>query len=272
MKKSYFLVLVLALLGCDNSKTQSTESTASNRSKFQWDFSQERTFVYSFSQEVNAENQMIKAQPDSKTYMSGVGYLKVRVKEDSLADLSLVDIKMQMLNYDSGGNPGDTITQTIPPNVAQDMKPDGSFEDSNTNMVFKMIFPLPNADLEKGDSEALMMSMPFNAGGSKLFSKGQITLTHSGHQKIDGKDCTVFEGDLDISDLNIPEELKGDFGCSVIGKGTYYFDTENGYYVGANIQMVMDVLMDTEGQEDFGMYMKMTSENTYKIRLEKIEE
>ena len=80
--------------------------------------------------------------------------------------------------------------------------------------------------------------------------------------------------EIDISNLDVPEELKGEYECSTLGNATYYFDLENRYYVGADIKMVMNVMMDseTENEDDFGMFMKMKSDNIFKIRLEKIEE
>lgn len=274
MKKILLGLSILIFASCGNGNPKSTKTENSNESQFQWDFSKQRKFIYSFSQTVNGENQMDKDRPVEKTYMTGIGYLNVRVKENNLADLSLTDIDMQMIMFNEDGTPRDTMTQKAPPNVVQGMKPNGSFGDSNTDLLFKMLFPLPNKTLEKGDSDEIPMQMPFNANGSRLFAKGQNTMTFVGFEKIEGRNCAVLKGVIDISKLDVPEELKGEYGCSTTGNATYYFDLENGYYVGADIKMVMNVMMDTEteNEDDFGMYMKMTSDNNYKIRLEKTEE
>jgi len=274
MKKILLGLSILILASCGSENSKSTETEHSNDTQFQWDFSKKRKFIYSFSQTVNGENKMDKDRPADKTYMTGVGYLNVRVKENNLADLSLTDIEMKMVNYDQEGTPRDTMTQKVPANVVQDMKPDGSFGDSNTDILFDMLFPLPNKNLDEGDSDEIPMQMPFNANGSRLFAKGQNTLTFTGYKEIDGRNCVVLNGVIDISKLDVPEELKGEYECSTTGSATYYFDLENGYYVGADIKMVMDVLMDseTENEDDFGMFMKMKSDNVYKIRLEEIEE
>ncbi|WP_070138499.1 hypothetical protein [Crocinitomix algicola] len=265
-------ILILASCGSDNSKSTKTEN--SNETQFQWDFSKQRKFIYSFSQTVNGENKMGKDRPAEKTYMTGIGHLNVRVKENNLADLSLTGIEMQIIIFNEDGTPRDTMTQKAPANVVQDMKPDGSFSDGNADILFDMLFPLPNKDLEKGDSDEIPMKMPFNVNGSRLYSKGQNTLTFKGFKEIEGRNCAVLKGIINVSKLDVPEELKGDYECSSTGNATYYFDLENGYYVGADIQMVMDVMVDseTENEEDFGMFMKMKSDNVFKIRLEKIEE
>lgn len=274
MKKLLLGLSILIFASCGNGNPKSAKTENSNESQFQWDFNKQRKFIYSFSQTVNGENQMDKDRAAEKTNMTGIGYLNVRVKENNLADLSLTDIDMQMIMYNEDGTPRDTMTQKAPTNVVQDMKPDGSFGDSNTDILFDMIFPLPNKSLEKGESDEIPMQMPFNANGSRLFSKGQNTLTFTGYEELEGRNCAVLKGVIDISKLDVPEELKGEYECSTTGNATYYFDLENGFYVGADIQMVMDVMMDseTENEDDFGMFMKMKSDNVYKIRLEEIEE
>lgn len=274
MKKILLGLSILIVISCGNGNSKSSETLDSAESKFQWDFSKQRKFIYTFSQTVNGENKMDRDRPAVKIYMSGVGYLNVRVKENNLADLSLTDIEMKMVNYDQEGSPRDTITQEAPPNVVQDMKPNGSFGDPNTDILFDMLFPLPNKNLEKGDSEEIQMQMPFNANGSRLFAKGQNTLTFKGYEEIEGRNCAVLNGVINISQLDIPEELNGKYGCSTTGNATYYFDLKNGIYVGSDIHMVMDVIGDSESKNegDFGMYMKIKSDNVYKIRLEKIEE
>ena len=92
-------------------------------------------------------------------------------------------------------------------------------------------------------------------------------------ENFEEKECAVLKGKIDISNLEIPEELNGIYKSSSTGNGTYYFDLKNQYFVGADIQLKMTVMMDTEtDNDDMGMYANMISENEFKIRLEKIEE
>ena len=272
MNKILLGLSILIFISCENGSTKSNKTENSNESQFQWDFGKQRKFIYSFSQTVNGETKMDKNRPAKKTYLTGIGHLNVRVKENNLADLSLTDIEMKMIMFNEDGSPKDTMTHKAPTNVVQDMKPDGSFGDSNKDILFDMLFPLPNKNLEKGDSDEIPMQMPFNANGSRLYAKGQNTLTFLGYEEMEGRNCAVLKGVIDISKLDIPEELKGEYECSTSGKATYYFDLENGFYVGADIQMVMDVMMDSEIEDDLGMFMKMKSDNVYKIRLEEIED
>ena len=274
MKKVLLGLSILILASCGNKNSNSTETTSSNNSQFEWDFSEKKKFVYSFSQTTDGENKMDKDRPADKSYMTGNGYLNIRAKENYLADLSLTDIEMKMVNFNSDGTPRDTTTQKAPAYVVQDMKPDGSFKVKNVNILFNMILPLPSNNLEKGESEEIALQVPFNFNGSYLNSKGQNTLTFIGFENIDNRNCAVLTGVIDISRLDIPEEIEGEYKSSTTGKGTYYFDLENGFYVGADVEVNKYIMMDseTDKEDDFGMYAEMKSTDIIKIRLVKIEE
>ncbi len=274
MKKLILLVSTLVLVGCGDQSSHSTKSGDTSDSKFVWDFSKQRTFIYSFSQTAENENKMGRTQPTNKSHITAVGHLHVRVKDHNLADLSFVDVKTEMTFFEEDGTPRDTISQDSPLNVIQDMNPDGSFDDSNSELMFGILFPLPNIEARKGESSDISMKMPFNANGSRLYAKGQNTLTFTGFEEVEGITCAVLEAEIDISELDIPDELPGEYESSTIGEATYYFDLENGYYIGADIHMAMLMMMDSEleGEESLRMYMETKSDVIYKVRLEKIEE
>lgn len=275
MKKLFLGLSVLILASCVNENSQSSEDSNLEQSQFQWDFSKKRKFIYSFSQTTSAENKMDKDRPASKTYFTGIGHLNIRVKENNLADLSLTDIDMNYVSFNDDGTPRDTMTQkNTPATVVQDMKPDGSFKAENTNILFDMILPLPTRKLNKGESEEIPLQVPFNFNGAYLNSKGHNTLTFVGFENIDGRNCAVFKGVIDISKLDIPEEIEGEYKSSTTGHGTYYFDLKNGVYVGANVEINKVIMMDSEsnGEDDLGMYADTRSTDIIKIRLEKIEE
>jgi len=271
MKKILLGLSMLVLAGCGGPNSNSTETIGSG---FEWDFSKKQKFIYVFSQTVHGENKMDRDRPAEKSFLTGIGHLNVRVKEDTLADLSLTDIEIKRVNYDLEGSPLDSIDQEVPVTVLQDMKPDGSYGDTRSDLLFDMLLPLPDRDLKEGESDEIPMQMPFNANGSSLFVKGQNTMTFKGYEEIDGRNCAVLEGVTDISMLDIPEELKGEYKCAVTGTGTYYFDLEQGHYVGADIQISMYIMMDvqTDDTDGFGHFMEMQSDNVYKVRLKSIEE
>jgi hypothetical protein len=180
---------------------------------------------------------------------------------------------MDMIILDENGIAKDTMSNTTPTSVILDMKPNGTFGTDNHNIIFDLIFPLPSKKLKIGEQDKIPLQMPFNVNGSSLFVKGFNTLEFVGMENIEENECAVLKGKIDISNLEIPEELNGIYKSSSIGNGTYYFDLKNQYFVGADIQLTMTAMMDTETNENNnkGMYANIKSENVFKIRLEKIE-
>lgn len=271
MKHLLITILVLTGIGCNNNQTETSDQT---ETKFKWDLSQPKKIVYSFLQESVNKDKSSKDREFDESYMEAKGDLNVRVKEDETADLSLTDVKMKIVTTDFDGNPRDTTSREMPRKVIQGMKTDGSFGDSNTDIMFKILLPLPKTNLDKGESDKIPMQMPFNANGSRLFAKGFNTLTYEGTETLEGRECAVLKGDIDISKMDVPEELSGEYDLSTTGTATYYFDIENQIYVGADIKLVMKAMMDTETvkDDDFGMYMNMINDNTFNIRLKRIED
>lgn len=271
MRHLFITILILTAIGCNNSQTKSSENS---ETKFQWDFSQPKKLVYSFSQETVNKDKSTKDSEFDESYMEAKGDLNLNIKNDGTADLSLTGVKLKSVTTDFDGSPRDTTTRDMPPNVIQGMKTDGSFGDSNTDIMFKILFPLPKTNLDKAESDKIPMQMPFNANGSRLFAKGFNTLTFEGIETLEGRECAVLKGDIDISKMDVPEELSGEYDLSTTGTATYYFDLDNQIYVGADIKLVMKAMMDTETDkdDDFGMYMNMINDNTFKIRLKRTEE
>ncbi|WP_298517484.1 hypothetical protein [uncultured Kordia sp.] len=264
IKKILFGLIVATIASCGNQN---------DKTEFTWDFSTQKKYRYSISQMVVSENKMYKDQPASLSNMIGNGNLNIRVKENNLADLSLTNMEVRMIVFDENGKAKDTISNTPPTNVTQDMKPNGTFVSDNHNFIFDIIFPLPSKELKIGETDKIPLQIPYNANGSRLFIKGFNTLEFVGIESFNGKECAVLKGKIDISNLEIPEELDGTYEGSSIGNGTYYFDIKKQCFVGADVQMTMVVLMDTEtDKNDMGMYAKMKSDNEFKIRLEEIDE
>jgi hypothetical protein len=271
MKKLLFALSVLILSGF--ATETSYESKTKSISEFKWDFSEQKKYIYSFSQEVKSEDKIGDSDLTDKSQSSAKGYLNVNIKENHLADLSLSGVEVNIVMFNRYGSPKDTSLQKVPVKIVQDMKADGSFAYTNKNILFDILLPLPKHNIKVGESDSIKLQIPFNVNGSQLFTKGQNTLTFKGYEKIKTRNCAVLEGRFDISELDIPKELNGNYTSSTIGGAKYYFDFEQGCYVGADIHLIMEVLMDLErGEEDtFSMFMSMKSDKIFKIRLEKIE-
>ena len=272
MKHVLLILSAIILVSCG---ALPSSEDASSHSVFEWDFSKQRKLIYSISQTTTSENVIgAKGLPETKSSISMLGKLNVRVKENNHADISLTDMSTHITSYNAKGEVQHEMDQEVPAVVVQDMGSDGSFSDPTSEMLFHIMFPLPKQNLEEGDSEKVATQMPFNANGSRLYVKGTNTLTFKGYEEVLERNCAVLESEIDVSDLEIPEELVGDYQCTMKGTGTYYFDLEDQIYVGADVEVAIFMKMESTlamGDEPQTMFMKMNSSNVYKVRLEKIE-
>lgn len=250
MKKILFGLILVSLSSCKNEN-------------FEWDFNTNKNYTYSFSQKTTSESKMSKQNKSNNSYISGKGQIIITSKSENLADLSFIDIKVKMKNDFTK----DTISQNQPNNIIQDLKSDGTLIAFKTNDFVRLLFPLPNKNLRKGEKCDLPMFSPYNINGSIINSKGYNSLKLLNYEVIDGHKCAVLIGDINISKLDLPENFEGNYEFSQIGKGTYYFDIENGYYIKSKIKITITSLADNED-----LYMSSKSTNEYEISLINVAE
>ena len=138
MRKIILGLTVLIFISCGNNGKKSEKNSMTDQNNFVWDFSEPKKYVYTYWQEVDATNNMDKNMPADKSKIIGNGYLNVRVKENNLADLSLTDLKTDMIVYNEIGKAKDTMSNTAPASVIQDMKPNSTFGTNNHNLIFDL--------------------------------------------------------------------------------------------------------------------------------------
>ncbi|WP_405377760.1 hypothetical protein [Nonlabens sp. Asnod3-A02] len=253
MKKILLVAILITLLSCGNEKES-----------FQWNFDSNSKYIYSFSQITNSENKMKKDEKSNKSYISGNGKLIINGKSENLADLSFEDIKVKLKNDFSN----DTISDTQPNSIIQDLQSNGTFQMTSTaNDFVRVLLPLPNRKLSIGDTCRVSLNIPFNINGSLISSKGFNTLIFSKYEEIDGHKCAVLNGEINVSQLDLPDNFEGKYELTEIGNGTYYFDIEKGYFIKSKVKFDLTTLADNED-----LYMSSNSSNEYEINfLDKID-
>ena len=95
-----------------------------------------------------------------------------------------------------------------------------------------------------GESVSIPAQMPFNAMGSLLQVTGHLETRLADYVLIDGKTCAKLETDIDISTLNPPEELEGDYRCQVKGKSVFYFNIEGRHFMSGKVAMLMSMRIE----------------------------
>ena len=218
---------------------------------FRWDFSSpDVVHTYSYEQEVRTTSDMGLSVGDAPgtldQTMSSTGVLLVRSRGSGTGELVLKDVKVRM-ESDAGGDDGSrSMEQTIPPIVVQGLKEDGSgaFGDNPQDMFLKMLFHLPSKALRVGESVDVPAQMPFNAMGSVLQVKGRFRITLTRYVRIAENRCAQLDVDTDISQLNVPPELQGEYRCSLRGTSVFYFDVQHRRFQSGTTAVVMQAFID----------------------------
>jgi len=147
-----------------------------------------------------------------------------------------------------GSEEPQAMESQAPPMVVQGVKEDGSMEICNTSqeMLFKTLFPLPPQPLHVGESVSVPGQIPFNAMGSLLYAKGAFNILLTGYVKIGEKTCAKLVTDIDISQLDVPEEMEGNYTCQLKGKSVYFFDVQNRHFVSGREATMMSMRMEAQ--------------------------
>ncbi len=264
---SIILIIFILICSCDSPVPPEKAPIG-----FSWDFCQKKTFAYTYEQTVESSIADSKIRKPDSNFTNGKGNLTIRVKDSLYADLSITELATTMIELDGEGNPTDTLLVDSPPMIVQDMDKKGFFKSSNQDDLFKILLPLPHDSLKMNESVTFPIELPLSINGSVLYIKGGNTLSYVKDTIFLDEECAILKGVLDISELDIPEELSGMYSGESIGNSTYYFSTQNGYYIGADVEMNMKAEFETPANEEneYGDYTLMISNNTFKIRFKEL--
>ncbi len=210
---------------------------ASSAVKFRWDFSADKSYVYDFRQKVVSKSYG-ETNRDSSASMNG--RLSMKSKGDGTADMVFDQMRAQM-NF--GKKNKKTEPSEIPPMVIPGIPEDGSLPaGSNPQAILtRFLFPFPKEALATGATAQIPLHMPFNAGGSPLTVKGEARVKMMGLIERDGRTLACLEVTYDISDLDVPKELDGDYGCSTRGRGLIFYNVKDRALESADMAIVMGI-------------------------------
>ncbi len=211
---------------------------------FRWDFSKKRKFAYDYEQTVKTNNMGTNINMDATATIS------MNTKGDKTATLVFKDMKTSMF---AGMKQPPVVLQ----GVTEDSKLPGGIP-TQADMV-KLLFPLPDKLLAVGESASVPTRMPFNAYGSLLWVEGETKITLAKYVTIDDHICAKFDLQIDISRIDVPEELGGEYRCSTKGTGVTYFDTKDRCFHSGEMAIVMSVR--TKPPEDSPMQVSMATDS-----------
>lgn len=213
-----------------------------------WDFSGAKVYPYDFAQKTAAVNEMDdmfgnESGKVNRQTMNGKGKLFLKSEENNNARFVLENLTIRVGIDRPNGKGLENRQIQAPPMVIQGMKEDGSMEigNSSQDLLFKTLFPIPPIALKMGESAIVPANMPFNAMGSLLHVIGFSEIKLVEFVEIGGKKCAKLETDIDISELNVPAEIKGDYRCQVKGRSVFYFNLEDRYFISGKVALLMSM-------------------------------
>jgi hypothetical protein len=215
---------------------------------FRWDFSGKQVYQYEFSQLVLVTSEIgnmhgNEASKASHQSIQGDGKLSLKSEGNKSARLVLENLTMSMEVEIPESDEPQIIQSQAPPIVIQGVQEDGSMKlgNSGQEILLKTLFPIPPKPLKVGQSVSVPAEMPFNVMGSLLHVKGKTDIKLSDYVQVNGKTCAKLETEIDISTLNVPVELKGEYQCQIKGRSIFFFNVEDKHFVAGRVAMLMSM-------------------------------
>jgi hypothetical protein len=258
----------------------------SSEGRFRWDFST-AGIVHAYTFELTGRSAIdMGGVPGAKSggmeqEASAEGALLIRSQGDGTAEFVLKDTMMRVKMDREGGDPI-IMEQPMPPVVMQGMKEDGSGALANrgVDLSLQMLFPLPPKEMKVGETVDVPVQMPFNAMGSILQVAGRHRITLVQYVKIADRICAQLDVETDISEVNVPAELEGEYECVTKGSSVFYFDIVGRSFVSGDVALIMQVRIDAPmpvmkmfNQDNSGAppraRMSMVSDSLYRVKCKK---
>ncbi|QKX06165.1 hypothetical protein HN014_15015 [Aquimarina sp. TRL1] len=268
MNKTILILLSIVIASCGSPKKNINND--SEAFKLIWDFSNNNTYVYSLKATVSSEFKKSENSPLLKSAIVEKSTITVQAKPNQLADFSIKDLQLQYKWFKEDGTLNDSSSLTIPTKTIADITPNGNFGESDADMYFKLLMPLPASNIQRGESYKIPLKLPLEEDPS-LYNEGFNTITFTKIRTIQGRKCAILKGLLDISTLKLTKDLEGHYTQKITGISTYYFDLEKRCFIGSDISMTENSSNDlsVKSSESSGFYT-MSSNKVIKIRLDGI--
>ena len=224
---------------------------------FRWDFSENKEYSYNFSQKAKTQNFMNgfganRKGTFSSQIMTGNGILSYRSEKDKTARFVLENLMLKLEHpTDDNETAPKTTEMKSPPMIIQGVKEDGnlSIPSSSQTLLLKLLFPLPAQPMKVSETIINEANMPFNAMGSLLYIKGHSRITLEKYVEINGHNCAKFTSDIDISKMDIPPEMEGNYIALVKGKSVFFFDVDNRKFIAGKLALLMAMDIDAKSPE-----------------------
>ena len=233
--------------------------------EFRMDFGQPTEIEYRFHQKQSMNNSFSSGAMESES----VAVLVLKSEGDRTARVIIRDQELSMTINGEEEEPS-SISRKAPTVVVPGLNENGRFTSPSggTDPMIRMLFPLPEEPLGPGGSFQSPIELPFNAMGSLLWARGDSTIRFTGYVNLRGHLGARLDVTTKVQDLEIPDEIDGNYSFEVAALGTYYFDLESRTFESGAmaIRMKMNVQVpatsmpqftDDDSPEDLEMSMDL---------------
>lgn len=219
---------------------------------FRFNFQEEVETRYNYQQIDDAETKFAHNDKPMKQSVDSNCILIIKSKGDGTSDIVLKDV-VAIQKIDFGMDDEEIKENKVGPNTIaiQGLNEDGFLStcDDSQNYIFRILLPVCEKKLEYGKIEKIPLKIPFNAFGSLLYVTGSINIELIEFVRVDNIECAKIYMDIDVSNVDIPEELEGTYLFSIIGKGIYYFDYNNHRFIKAKVIYFTNLYVKTKKPE-----------------------
>lgn len=195
---------------------------------FRWDFSKKHVYVYDLEQKAKTTvSRRVQEQ-------LGRGNLSVESKGDGTATMIVSDVVLE-------SRPDMKVPPTVMDGLAEDS---GLPEDASGEVTLRFLFPLPQEGVEVGESVSIPARMPVNADGNILWAQGRIDITLKEYVEVDAVACAKFDMEMNITKLDVPEDLPGNYECSLTGRGVVLFNIGERCFQSGDLSVTLRMVVE----------------------------
>lgn len=219
-------------------------------SDLKWNFSAGADYNYVYRQTILNKIQMPEfmdqGNQEYSPEMTLQGDLTVRSRGDGSADLFIRNLSVtgEMASpYDPSPL---YFEQQYAGYVIQGMNEWGMLPHAGNSYEESMNlnFALPDRPVRKNQAVDFPARIYFNVTGSRLIVTGTNRVTLVGYKQVGPYRCAKIKSDFEISTVDIPPELEGEYAISLQGSSICYFDIDNQCYVCGHVARKTDFHVD----------------------------
>lgn len=230
----------------DKAKHQKAEAP-SGAMELRWNFADKASFSYDYTLEADIESSISTTGRTMRQDISSNGLMLLESEKDNKAELILRDLKLEIEKKGQAGQTPMTAQQDVPEKRIKGINEDGkpSSDSGEMDISMEIMVRLPSGPLSPGESESITMDAPLKFIGKTMKVAGADTITLDKYVTINGHRCARLVHDIKLTDLEVPDEMKGTYRAHIVGKAVVYFDMEDRCIADGKLALLMSSRVET---------------------------